>query len=131
MSNASTTSTAAIAQELVSLCRMGNNMDAIAKLYSPDIVSVESAGSPEMPAEQRGVDAIVKKNEWWYENNEVHSSEVNGPFIGDDDKFAVQYTFETTFKPTGTRSRMTEMALYTVKNGRIVHEHFFYNMPAA
>ena len=131
MTDTSTTSTAAIAQELVALCRKGQNMDAIAKLYSPDIVSIESAGSPEMPVEMRGVDAITKKNEWWGENNEVHSSEVNGPFIGDDDQFAVQYTLETTFKPTGLRSSMTEMALYTVKDGRIVHEHFFYNMPEA
>jgi ketosteroid isomerase-like protein len=60
----------------------------------------------------------------------VHDSKVNGPFIGEN-QFAVQFEFETTFKPTGQRSRMTEMALYTVKDGKIVHEHFFYNPPGA
>ena len=45
------------------------------------------------------------------------------------DQFAVQYTFDTTFKPTGQRQKMTEMALYRVKDGRIVHEQFYYYIP--
>lgn len=55
-----------------------------------------------MPAELTGIDAIRKKHEWWVENNELH----------------VQYTFDATFKPTGQRQKMTEMALYTVKDGK-------------
>lgn len=45
-------------------------------------------------------------------------------------QFAVYYEFETTFKPNGQRNRMTEMALYTVKDGKIVREQFFYNVPS-
>lgn len=127
MTGTAHTTTASVAEELVSLCRVGKNMDAIAKLYSPDIVSVESSGSPEMPAEMRGIDAINKKNEWWVANNEVHSAEVTGPFLGAGDQFAVHYNYETTFKPTGQRMNMAEMALYTVENGKITHEHFYYN----
>jgi hypothetical protein len=67
-------STTADAQELVSLCRAGRNLDAITKLYSPKIVSIESVGSKEMPAEMTGIDAIRQKNEWWFENNEVHKA---------------------------------------------------------
>jgi hypothetical protein len=37
----SSTSTAAIAEELVSFCKAGNFTDAINAHYSPDIVSVE------------------------------------------------------------------------------------------
>lgn len=47
-----------------------------------------------------------------------------------DNQFAVQHTFEATYKPTGHRHTMTEMALYTVKDGKIIREQFFYNMPA-
>jgi ketosteroid isomerase-like protein len=50
---------------------------------------------------------------------------VEGPFVADD-KFAVHYNFDVTSKPTGKRQPMEEMALYTVKDGKIVHEHFFY-----
>lgn len=122
--------TAAVAQELVALCRAGRNLDAVEKLYSPKIVSVESSGSEDMPAETKGIEAIRGKHKWWDENFVVHDSKVNGPFIGEN-QFAVQFEFETTFKPSGQRSRMTEMALYTVKDGKIVHEHFFYNSPGA
>ena len=64
------------------------------------------------------------KNEWWQANNEVHA------FLGDD-QFAVQYAWDATFKPTGQRLQMTEMALCTVKDGKIVREQFFYHMPGA
>jgi len=120
-----TTATAAIAEELVSFCRSGRNMDAINTLYSPDIVSVESMGNEQMPREMKGIDAIRQKNQWWAQNNEVHSAQVDGPFVGDD-KFAVYYNFDVTSKPTGKRNAMEEMALYTVSDGKIVREQFFY-----
>ena len=123
---ATTPSVAAIAEELVALCRAGKNLEAVEKFYSPTIVSVEAAAMPNMPAELTGIQAIRDKHAWWDENNEVHSTEVNGPFVGRD-QFAVQHTFDTTFKPTGKRQKLTEMALYTVKDGKIVHERFFYN----
>jgi ketosteroid isomerase-like protein len=125
MTTATTTPTAAIAEELVSLCRAGRNMDAINSLYSPDIVSIESMGNETMPRESKGIDAIRAKNQWWNENNEVHAATVDGPFVGEN-KFAVYYNFDATFKPTGKRNSMEEMALYTVKDGKIVREQFFY-----
>ena len=48
-----------------------------------------------------------------------------------EDQFAVQYTFDVTAKPTGERIQGTEMALYQVKDGKIVREQFFYHMPGA
>jgi ketosteroid isomerase-like protein len=125
MTTATATNTATIAEELVSLCRAGRNTDAINSLYSPDIVSVESMGNEAMPREQKGIDAIRGKNQWWAENNEVHSAQVDGPFLGDD-KFAVYYNYDVTFKPSGKRNNMEEMALYTVNDGKIVREQFFY-----
>ena len=120
-----TTATAAIAEELVSFCRGGRFLDAVNTLYSPDIVSVESMGNETMPREMKGIDAIRGKNKWWAENHEVHASVVDGPFVGED-KFAVYYNLDVTFKPTGKRTPMEEMALYEVKDGKIVREQFFY-----
>ena len=125
---ATSADTATVARQLVALCNEGRNFDAIDKFYSPDIVSVEASGNEEMPAELHGIDAIRGKNQWWIENNEVHSSKATGPFIGDG-QFAVKFDYETTFKPTGQRMEMTEMALYDVADGKIVREQFFYNMP--
>lgn len=130
MTAAAPPSTTAIAQELVALCREGRNFDAISKFYSPKIVSVEPVGSENMPAEMTGIDAVRQKNQWWFDNNEVHKAVTTGPFVGEG-QFAVQYDWETTFKPTGQRMKMAEMALYTVKDGKIVREEFFYNVPSS
>jgi ketosteroid isomerase-like protein len=119
-------STAAVAHELVDLCREGRNLEAIDRLYAADIISTESSGSEQMPAEIRGIDAVRGKNQWWFENFETHSGETNGPYVGEGE-FAVHYIWDATEKASGKRSRMEEMALYTVKDGKIVAEHFFYN----
>ncbi len=123
-------SVATIANELVALCRAGKNLEAIDRLYASDILSIEPVGSPEMPAEIKGKEAVRGKNAWWFENYEVHRADVQGPFIGEK-QFAVSYDFDVTNKATGQRNAMIEMALYTVKDGRIVQEQFFYHMPGA
>ena len=124
------TTTATIANELVTLCRAGRNLDAIDRLYAPDIVSIEPVGSAEMPAEMKGRDAIRRKNEWWFDTYEVHRADVHGPYVGEN-QFAVSYEYDATDKASGQRVAMTEMALYSVKDGRIVREQFFYHMPGA
>jgi hypothetical protein len=122
--------TAAVARELVDLCRAGRNLEAVDRLYSEAIVSVEAVGNAQMPAEISGIAAVRGKNEWWASANEVHSSEVNGPFVGEG-QFAVQHIYEFTPRGSGQRKRMTEMALYTVKDAKIVREQFFYHWPGA
>jgi hypothetical protein len=114
-----------IANGLVDLCRKGKNMEAIKKYYSDGIVSVESAEAPGMPAEMKGIEAIKGKNKWFFDNHELNGEEVNGPFVGEN-QFAVEYKMDTTQKASGKKIHMEEMALYTVENGKIVREHFYY-----
>jgi ketosteroid isomerase-like protein len=125
MTTAAPTATEAVARELVEFCRAGRNMDAIAKLYAPNIVSIEANDFEGMPAKMTGLDAIRKKNEWWFGNFEVHSSEAEGPFVHGD-QFAVKYTFDVTNKKTGKRSKDSEIAVYTVKGGKIAQERFYF-----
>ncbi len=123
-------SVADVANDLTSLCRQGKFFEAVDQLYSDDIVSIEPVGSPEMPARQEGIEAIKGKNKWWAENHEIHEVRVDGPFVGDGE-FAVRYYLAVTPKFTGQRMEMTEMALYTVKDGKISQEEFYYNVPGA
>lgn len=133
MSNSTTASTAsiaAVAHELADLCHEGRNLEAVETLYSPNIVSIEPAGNEQIPAESNGIEAVRRKNQWWFDNFKVHSVEVGGPFVGED-QFAVKFDWDTTEKSSGKRNRMDEMALYTVKDGKIVREQFFYgHMPS-
>ena len=118
-----------VGKKLVDLCKAGKNLDAVNSLYSKDIVSVEASGSPNMPATMRGIDAIIGKHKWWDENHEVPVAEVKGPFPNED-KFAAQFHYEMTPKTgamKGKRVSMDEIAVYTVKDGKIVREEFFYD----
>jgi hypothetical protein len=120
----------AIGHKLVEFCRNGLNLDAISSLYSPDIVSVEAMANAEFPAEMRGIDKVVAKNKQWYDMNEIHHASAEGPFPHGD-RFAVVFHYETTTRSgprQGQRMKFDEVALYTVKGGKIVREEFFYDM---
>lgn len=121
--------TKTVGHKLVEFCRKGMNLDAISSLYDKDIVSVEAVEA-EMPREMHGIDKVVAKNKWWYENNEIHHGTADGPFPNRD-RFAVIFHYETTAKAgprKGQRMKFDEVGLYTVKNGKIVREEFFYDM---
>lgn len=118
-----------IGTQLVALCNADKALEAVHKLYDEKIVSIEGQGSDEMPARMEGIKAIEGKHHWWEENHEIHSSKATGPFVGHrDDQFAVLFEMDVTNKPSKQRTRMTEVALYTVKNGKIVQEEFLYNV---
>ena len=117
-----------IGTKLVELCKQGKNMEAINSFYSPDIVSVEAAGPPGMELESKGIDAVRAKNKWWSDNNEVHSASAQGPFVNGEN-FAVIFNYDITSNmgpQSGKRTKMEEVAVYTVENGKIVHEKFLY-----
>ena len=116
---------AEVGKKLVSLCQVGKNGEAIETLYHPDVVSVEARGNEQMPAEMRGMAAVMGKHKWWVENHEVHAATTEGPYVNGD-RFAVRFVYDITLKPTGQRNTMTEVALYTVSDGKIVREEFFY-----
>ncbi len=116
-----------VGKKLVELCKANKNMEAVETLYSPDIVSVEAASMPGMPAEMKGIDAIRGKNQWWLDNHEVHSASCDGPYPHGD-RFIVHFDYDVTNKKSNHRMQMNEMALYTVAGGKVVREEFFYNM---
>jgi hypothetical protein len=122
--------TQAVAKKLVDLCREGKHMQAIEILYSPSIVSVEAASGPDMPARMEGLEAVKKKAAWWEANHQVHKGEVDGPFPHGD-RFIVRFSYDVTAKGgpmAGKRFMMDEAALYTVKDGKIAQEEFFYTI---
>ena len=112
-----------VAHHLVTLCRAGRWAEAVERHYSENIVSVEPAGEDR---ESRGLDAVKAKGEWWVSNHEIHACEIDGPFVGGN-KFVVRYTIDITFKPTGQRKQLDELGIYTVSDGKVVHEQFYYN----
>lgn len=111
--------------KLIELIRAGKNNDAKDLYYAPDIVSVEAAAAPGQSREVTGIAACHAKGEYWRNSNEIHGAHVEGPFPNGD-QFALYMRFDITPKATGKRTTMTEIALYTVKNDKIVREEYFY-----
>lgn len=119
-----------VGRKLVELCKQGKHLEAIDSLYAPNIVSIEAMSMPNSPARKEGIAAVREKNKWWVDNHTVHGSENMGPFPNGD-RFICHFKYDVTPKVgpmAGKRMTMDEGALYTVKDGKIVQEEFFYHM---
>ena len=116
-------STEEVAKKLVEYCRKGEWMKAIDDLYAKDIISVEAQAMENMPAEMRGIDQVRGKTEWWEKQMEVHSAKVAGPFVARD-TFVVQFDVDVTEKASKKRMQMSEVGIYTVKDGKVAREEF-------
>ena len=114
-----------IGQKYVALCREGRREELLKTLFGKDAVSVEAVAPPGGERTTKGLEAIAAKGKWWSENHEVHKSEVSGPYPHGD-RFAVRFVFEVTHKPSGQRRSADEIGLFTVVDGKIAREEFFY-----
>lgn len=117
------TTTSEIAADLVALCKAGKFDEAGEKYWADDVVSIEAA--PGDMARAEGKAAVRGKGEWWSANHEVHAVEVTGPYVNGD-QFAVGFKMDVTPKATGERVALDEVGLYTLRDGKIAEERFFY-----
>ncbi len=117
-----------VGEKLVAFCKKGANMESINTLYHDDVESIEAGDAPGMERHMKGIAAVRKKNEWWMENHEVHESEVEGPLPHGDDRFCVIFRYDITNKPSKQRMQMKEVGLFTLKDGKVIKEEFFYSM---
>jgi len=117
-----------VAEKLVAYLREGKSEQAVSELYSDDIVSVENPleTGPGMEYQKREGMAAKKKfsEEWEAGIKEVHDDFTDDPIITANG-FAVRMGMDITMK-NGTRMKMEELALYRVKDGKIVYEEFWY-----
>jgi len=120
-------STLDVGKKLVALCREGKNAEAMQTLYDPNIVSVEAMAAPGGSAESTGIAACLERGKMWREAHEIHSARAEGPFPNGD-RFAVFFSYDVTPKATGKRMTLNEVAVYSVKGGKIIREEFFYAM---
>ncbi len=112
-----------IADDVVAMAKAGN-LDGIgAKYWADDVVSIEAMDGP--MARITGKDAVHAKGVWWNGAHEVHSVETSGPWVNGD-QFTVQWAMDVTQKESGQRMQMNEIALYTLRGGKIAEERFFY-----
>ena len=105
--------------------RANDTETLLGTLYADDASSVEALAMPEMPQAVHGRDAIRQKGEWWFANHEIHAFTIEGPWPHGD-RFVVTFDIDVTNKPSGQRVRMKEAGVFTVRDGKIAKEEFFY-----
>lgn len=115
-----------VADKLVELCGQGDWQQVHDELYHAEAESIEPAGTPW--GNVKGMEAIAKKGEQWKGMiEEFHGNEVSAPIVAEN-FFAVRMVSDTTMKGMG-RMKFEELAIYEVKDGKIVKEQFFYTPP--
>jgi hypothetical protein len=113
-------------RKYVALCKERKNEECLDSLFAKDAVSVEAATPPNGgDRTTRGLEAIRGKGKWWADNHTLHELELFGPYPHDE-RFAVRFLYDVTHKPSGQRIARDEVGLFTVVNGKITREEFFY-----
>ncbi len=93
------------------------------ELYSPNATSEETPGSDWQKA--TGMNEIAEKGKKWNDTIEaMHGGTTEKPVIAGN-YFTCFMTMDFTPKG-GERTKMQEIGLYHVKDGKIVSEQFFY-----
>jgi hypothetical protein len=113
-----------IANRLVELCRKGDFEKAQKELFSDDAKSVEPVASAGFDKETKGLKAIIEKGHQFQKMvKEIHGITISDPVVAGN-AFAVTLEMDTTMNE-GKRSKMAEVCVYEVKEGKIVLEQFF------
>lgn len=110
-----------LGKTLVELFNQNKADEWIKGVWSRDVESIEGTGQV-----ARGRDQILAKWDWWTNNHEVLGASAEGPYVGATG-FAVKFQLNVKDKSTGNDMNMTEVAVYSVKDGKITREEFMYS----
>ncbi|MFT3683400.1 MAG: nuclear transport factor 2 family protein [Phycisphaerales bacterium] len=110
-----------LGKKLVELFNQNKADDWIKGMWTGDVESIEGTGQI-----ARGRQEILAKWDWWTNNHEVMGASAEGPYVGATG-FAVKFHLHVKDKSTGTDMDMTEVAVYSVRDGKISREEFMYS----
>jgi hypothetical protein len=122
-----TMTTQQVANRLYELCTQGKYEEAIKELYSKDAESIEPAKAAAQGWETRikGMEKIKEKGEKWKGMTEAfHGASATKPIVAGN-QIAMGLTMDVTMKGM-PRNKFEEIAVYEVKDGKIIREEFFY-----
>lgn len=113
-----------VADRFNELAQSGKWAEIQTELYADNAVSIEPAHTPGQKVAE-GMEAIREKARKFGEMiEEMHGGYSNAPIVAGS-HFALAMGMDVTMKGMG-RMKMDEIAVYEVKDGKIVKEQFFY-----
>jgi hypothetical protein len=116
-----------VATRVTELLRAGKTAEVEQDWLAPSIESVEGHGAS---MAWSGKPAVLAKYRAWEADHDILSMSVEGPWVGATG-FSLRYKVDATQKSTGQNMKMEEIAVYTVRNGKIVREEFHFALPPA
>ena len=119
-----TMTTQAVANRFNELAQQGNWTQIQEELYADDAESIEPPHAQGLQS-AKGREALKQKGEQFGAMvEEMHGGYSSEPVVAGN-HFAVAMGMDATMKGMG-RTKMDEIAVYEVKNGKIVKEQFFF-----
>ena len=117
-----------IANRLVNLCREGKYEQVYAELFSPEIESKEPVANGEWET-SKGFDGLKEKAAKWHDMvEEMKDGKISDPQVAGD-FFSCSWESQVKYKGTEDFVPMDEIAVYQVKDGKVILEQFFYPVP--
>ncbi len=115
-----------LADEFVQAMRESRGIAHVDDIYAENAQSVEAVVPPGRDVRiAKGRRAIKAKREDWAATHEIHKLDADGPYVHPPNRFAVRFEAEVTQKATGLQMTLSEIAVYTVEDGKIAREEFF------
>ena len=114
-----------VADRFNELAQSGQMDKIVEELYSEDVESIEPPGFPGLEY-AKGMAAVKEKSKRFNESvEEMFGGYTTAPVIGGN-FFSVGMGIDCAMKGMG-RIKMDEIAVYEVKEGKIVKEQFFFS----
>ncbi|WP_271952511.1 nuclear transport factor 2 family protein [Ruegeria faecimaris] len=115
-----------IGRTFVQAMRDRRGLANVGEMYAENAQSIEAVVPPVRQFRvTKGRDAIKGKREDWLAAHEIVEFDVDGPYVHPPNRFGVRYKVNVTQKATGQHMTLSEIAVYSVADGKIVLEEFF------
>ncbi|WPQ62682.1 nuclear transport factor 2 family protein [Chitinophaga sancti] len=112
-----------VADRFNELAQAGLFEEILLELFSSDAKSIEPAHAPFQSVQ--GLDNIIAKGKQFHDLiEEMHGSYTNTPIVAGN-FFACTMGMDVSLKGVG-RQKFDEVAVYEVKDGKIISEQFFF-----
>ncbi len=113
-----------IANRLADYCRRGDFETAQKELFSKDVVSIEPEASNGFEKEINGLDNVIEKGQRFQSMmEETYGINISEPLVSGN---SIAFILDMDAKMKGRdREMMSELCVYTVKDGKIATEQFF------
>jgi SnoaL-like domain len=116
-----------VARDFTDMLRQGQFVAARERFWAADVKSIEPHDLPGgIKAEVSGIEAARAKTVHWVGTRRIHDLSIDGPFVTGN-QFALFLDMMIADPPSGADQPFTEIAIFTVRDGRISEERYFYD----